>query len=142
MQVEFTHNLRPLLNRYGNDTRLTLILFNLDETTYSRELATLAGHYPAVKLGPPWWFHDSPAGIARYFDAVVETAGYWNLAGFNDDTRAFLSVPARHTVWRQGVARHLGGQIDNGVLGMPDAVMLAKQLGTGLARSAYHLGDG
>ncbi|MBL4767250.1 MAG: glucuronate isomerase, partial [Rhodobacteraceae bacterium] len=104
--------------------------------------APMAGHWPCLKIGPPWWFHDSPAGIARYFDAVVETAGYWNLAGFNDDTRAFLSIPARHTVWRQGVALHLAGQIGAGVLGMNDAIMLAHQLSTGLARRAYHLGGG
>lgn len=140
--VNWVTGLEALLNRVGNNPDFNLIVFTLDESTYARELAPMAGHWPCLKIGPPWWFHDSPAGIARYFDAVVETAGYWNLAGFNDDTRAFLSVPARHTVWRHGVARHLGGQVDAGVLVMPDAIMLAKQLGTRLARSAYHLGDG
>jgi glucuronate isomerase len=92
---EFTHNLQPLLNRYGNDPRLTLILFTLDETAYSRELAPLAGHYPAIRLGPPWWFNDSVNGILRFFESVMETAGLHNTAGFNDDTRAFPSIPAR-----------------------------------------------
>lgn len=131
--------LDALLNRVGNTLGFRLILFTLDETTYARELAPMAGHWPCLRIGPPWWFHDSPAGIARYFDQVVETAGYWNLAGFNDDTRAFLSIPARHAVWRQGVARHLGSQVDNGVLGMNDASHIAHMLSTDLARTAYRL---
>ena len=90
----FTHTLKSLLDRFGNHPNLTLILFTLDESTYSRELAPLAGHYPALRLGPPWWFHDSPNGIRRYLDGVLETAGVHNLAGFNDDTRAFCSIPA------------------------------------------------
>lgn len=94
--VEYTRNLLPLLTKYGNDSRLTLILFTLDETTYARELAPLAGHYPAVKLGPPWWFHDSVNGMRRYRDQVMETAGLYNTVGFNDDTRAFPTIPARH----------------------------------------------
>ncbi len=100
-QAEFTRNLRPLLNHYGNDPRLTLIVFTLDESTYTRELAPLAGHYPALKLGPPWWFHDSLNGMRRYFDQVMETAGLYNTVGFNDDTRAFPSIPARHDLWRR-----------------------------------------
>lgn len=99
--VDWVRGLEPLLNRVGNDPRLTLILFTLDETTYARELAPMAGHWPCLRIGPPWWFHDSAAGIARYLDRVVETAGYHNLAGFNDDTRAFLSIPARHDLWRR-----------------------------------------
>ena len=94
--TEWTHNLRPLLNAYGNDPRLRLILFTLDESSYSRELAPLAGHYPALRLGPPWWFFDSVNGMRRYFDRVIETAGLYNTAGFNDDTRAFASIPSRH----------------------------------------------
>jgi glucuronate isomerase len=90
---EFTHNLRPLLDLFGRESRLTLILFNLDETNYGRELAPLAGHYPALRLGPPWWFFDSPQGMRRFLDSVVETAGLQNLAGFNDDTRAYSCSP-------------------------------------------------
>jgi len=101
LQVEFTEALHPLLSKYGNHPNLTVILFTLDESVYSRELATLAGHYPCLKLGPPWWFHDSPNGMARFRDQITETAGFYNTAGFNDDTRAFLSIPARHDVARR-----------------------------------------
>jgi glucuronate isomerase len=134
---EFTHNLRPLLDRFGNDARLTLILFNLDETTYARELAPLAGHYPAVKLGPPWWFHDSLNGMARYFDQVMETAGLHNTVGFNDDTRAFPSIPARHDVWRRASANWLAGLVVRGVVDSEDAHEMASELAYGLAKQAY-----
>ena len=106
---EFTRNMQPLLNKYCNDPRLRLLLFNLDESVYARELAPLAGHYPAIKIGPPWWFHDSLNGMARYFDQVMETAGIYNTAGFNDDTRAFPSIPARHDTWRRASANWLAG---------------------------------
>jgi glucuronate isomerase len=99
----------PLLARFGNVEGFRLILFTLDETVYARELAPLAGYWSALRLGPPWWFHDSPNGIRRFLDGVVETAGFFNLAGFNDDTRALLSIPARHDVWRREVARFLSG---------------------------------
>ena len=99
----------------------------------------MAGHWPALRIGPPWWFHDSVSGIARYFDQVVETAGYWNLAGFNDDTRAFLSIPARHDLWRKGVAAHLAAQIERGYFDMSNAHEIAKLLSTDLARQAYRL---
>ncbi|MEL6293267.1 MAG: glucuronate isomerase [Pseudomonadota bacterium] len=138
--VDWVRGLEPLLNRVGNNPDLTLILFTLDETTYARELAPLAGHWPALRIGPPWWFHDSGAGIARFFDQVVETAGYWNLAGFNDDTRAFLSIPARHDLWRRAVAEHLAGQVKKGLFGTEDARVLNKALATDLARAAYKLG--
>ncbi len=120
-QSEFTKNLWPLLNKYGNDSRLTLILFNLDESTYSRELAPLAGHYPAVKLGPPWWFHDSINGMKRYLDRVMETAGLHNTAGFNDDTRAYPSIPARHDLWRRVSADWIAGLVVRGIVDMEDA---------------------
>ena len=110
LQVEFTRNLQPLLAKYGSDPRLSLILFTLDESPYAREMAPLAGHYPALKLGPPWWFHDSLNGIQRYFDQVVETAGLYNTAGFNDDTRAFASIPARHDLWRRAHRRDWRGE--------------------------------
>ncbi len=109
--TELTRNLRPLLARFGNDPRLRLILFTLDESVYSRELAPLAGYYPALTIGPPWWFHDSLNGIARYLDAVVETAGIANLAGFNDDARALCSIPARHDLWRRATSNWLAGLV-------------------------------
>ena len=137
--VNWVGGLSALLNRVGNNPALRLILFTLDESTYARELAPMAGHWPALRLGPPWWFHDSENGIARYLDQVVETAGYWNLAGFNDDTRAFTSIPARHDLWRQGVAVHLGEQIARGRMGQDDAAMLAKHLAYDLAIENYRL---
>lgn len=138
--VDWVGGLSALLNRVGNRPDFTLLVFTLDETTYARELAPMAGHWPALKLGPPWWFHDSLAGIARYFDQVVETAGYWNLAGFNDDTRALLSIPARHDLWRKGVSIHLGQQIERGLFGPSDAHEIAKLLTRDLALEAYKLG--
>ena len=137
--TEYTRNLRPLLNKYGNDPRLSLILFTLDETTYARELAPLAGHYPAVKLGPPWWFHDSINGMARFFDQVMETAGIYNTAGFNDDTRAFPSIPARHDVWRRASVNWLAGLVVRGLIGMNDAEEMARALAYDLAKKAYKL---
>jgi glucuronate isomerase len=137
---EFTRNLRPLLNRYGIDSRLTLILFTLDESTYGRELAPLAGHYPAVKLGPPWWFHDSINGMNRYFDRVMETAGIHNTAGFNDDTRAFLSIPARHDLWRRVAANWIAGLVVRGIVDTEDALEMILDLSYRLAKRAYNLG--
>lgn len=99
--TDYVHALKPLLDRYGNDPRLMLIVFTLDESSYSRELAPLAGHYPALRLGPAWWFHDSPEGMRRFREQTTETAGFYNTVGFNDDTRAFLSIPARHDVARR-----------------------------------------
>ena len=137
--TEYTRNLKPLLDKYGRDRRLTLILFTLDETTYSRELAPLAGHYPALRLGPPWWFHDSLNGMARYFDQVMETAGLYNTAGFNDDTRAFPSIPARHDVWRRASANWLAGLVVRGIVGLDDAEEMAHDMAYGLAKKAYKL---
>jgi glucuronate isomerase len=137
--TEWVQNLKPLLDRYGNDPRLTLILFTMDESSYSRELAPLAGHYPALRLGPPWWFQDSPNGMARYFDRVVETAGLYNTAGFNDDTRAFVSIPARHDVWRRASANWLAGLVVRGVIDMSDALEMAPDMANGLARRVYKL---
>jgi glucuronate isomerase len=138
-QSEFTHNLRPLLNRYGMDTRLTLILFTLDESTYGRELAPLAGHYPAVKLGPPWWFYDSINGMRRYFDRVMETAGLHNTAGFNDDTRAFPSIPARHDLWRRVSADWIAGLVVRGIVDLGDAHEMILDMAYRLAKRAYKL---
>jgi glucuronate isomerase len=137
VSTEYTYNLRPLLNKYGNDPRLTLILFTLDESAYSRELATLAGHYPAIKLGPPWWFHDSLNGMARYFDQVMETAGLYNTTGFNDDTRAFCSIPARHDVWRRASANWVAGLLVRHMINQNDAEEMMKALVSGLVKRAY-----
>ena len=137
--TEWVYNLKPLLDRFGNDPRLTLILFTLDETSYSRELAPLAGHYPTLKLGPPWWFHDSLNGLARYFDQVMETTGLYNTAGFNDDTRAFVSIPARHDVWRRASANWLAGLVVRGLIDMADAAEMAPDMANGLARRTYKL---
>ena len=142
VQVEFTRNLRPLLNKYANDPRLSLILFSVDETTNSRELAPIAGHYPAVTLGPPWWFFDSINGIQRYFDQVTETAGIYSTAGFNDDTRAFPSIPARHDLWRRVSANWVAGLRVRGIIDMQDAEEMIQDLSTGLARKAYKLDRG
>jgi glucuronate isomerase len=141
LRTEWTRSLQELLNDYGNDPAFRLIAFTLDESTYSRELAPLAGHYPALRLGPPWWFFDSVGGIERFLDAVVETAGVYNLAGFNDDTRAFASIPARHDVWRRTVCNWLAGETLKGVLDEDQAAELAYELAYGLARRAYRLGD-
>ena len=134
---EFTRNLSPLLNRYGDDPRLTLILFTLDETTYARELAPLAGHYPAVKLGPPWWFNDSFNGMRRYRDQVMETAGLYNTVGFNDDTRAFPSIPARHDLARRVDADWIAGLVVRGIVDMADAEEMALDLAYRLVKRAY-----
>lgn len=139
IRCEFTHNLQSLLAQFGNHPNLHLILFTLDETAYARELAPLAGAYPSVKLGPPWWFHDSWNGMRRYFDQVMETAGVYNTAGFNDDTRAFLSIPARHDVWRRAGANWLAGLLVRGMIDRTDAESLLVELAYGLAKRAYRL---
>ena len=138
-QSELTRNLRPLLNKYGMDARLTMILFTLDESTYARELAPLAGHYPAVKLGPPWWFHDSINGMRRYFDRVMETAGLHNTAGFNDDTRAFPSIPARHDLWRRVSANWIAGLLVRGTVDLGDAHEMILDMAYRLAKRAYKI---
>jgi len=135
--TEYTRNLRPLLNRYGNDPRFSMVLFTLDESTSSRELAPLAGHYPALRLGPPWWFHDSIEGMRRYHEQVSETAGIYNTAGFNDDTRAFCSIPARHDLARRVDANWLGGLVTRHIIEMDDAREMARALAVDLARETY-----
>ncbi len=136
---EFTRNLKPLLDRFGADPRLTLILFNLDESTYAREMAPLAGHYPAIKLGPPWWFHNSLNGMRRYFDQVVETAGIYNTVGFNDDTRAYPSIPTRHDVWRRTTCDWVAGLLVRHIIDEDDAYEMVRSLVYDLAKSAYKL---
>ena len=137
--TEFTRNLRPLLNAYGNDPRFTLILFTLDESTYSRELAPLAGHYPAVRLGPPWWFHDSIEGMRRFREQTTETASIYKTAGFNDDTRAFCSIPARHDLARRMDANYLGGLVARHVIDESDARRMARALAYELVKTTYRL---
>src|SRR5204863_3945709 len=137
--IEFTRNLRPLLNAYGNDPRFRLIVFTLDESAYSRELAPLAGHYPAMLLGAPWWFHDSIEGMMRFRRATTETAGIENTAGFTDDTRAFCSIPARHDLARRVDANYLGGLVARHIIGMSDASAMARALAYDLAKRAYRL---
>jgi glucuronate isomerase len=137
--VEFTRNLQPLLGRFGLDRRLRLVLFTLDETAYSRELAPLAGFYPSLRLGPPWWFFDSWNGMHRFFEQVIETAGLYNTAGFNDDTRAFASIPARHDLWRRAAADWLAGLVVRDMLDETDAPPMLRALAYDLPRQTYRL---
>jgi glucuronate isomerase len=139
MRTDYVRALKPLLDRYGNERGLTVILFTLDETSYARELAPLAGHYPILRLGPSWWFHDSPEGMLRFRQQVTETAGFGNTVGFNDDTRAFMSIPARHDVARRIDCRFLATQVVEHRIGEDEAFELAPQLAHDLAKAAYRL---
>jgi glucuronate isomerase len=139
LATDFVAGLKPLLDRFGDDPRLTLILFTLDETSYARELAPLAGHYPALRLGPPWWFNDSPEGMRRFREQVTETAGFSNLVGFNDDTRAFLSIPARHDVARRADCAFLAGLVVEHRLDEDEAAEIARGLAYDFAKAAYKL---
>ena len=137
--TNYVDALRPLLDRFGNESTLTIILFTLDETTYSRELAPLAGHYPCLRLGPAWWFHDSPEGMMRFREQVTETAGFYNTVGFNDDTRAFLSIPARHDVARRIDCAFLARLVAEQRLEEDEAHEVAHELTYGLVKKAYRL---
>ena len=139
VQTEYTHNLKALLNAYGNHPDLRLVVFTLDESTYSRELAPLAGHYPALRLGPPWWFHDSIEGMMRYRKRVTETASIYNTAGFNDDTRAFCSIPARHDLCRRVDANYLARLVARHQVDLKEAHRMAHALAYGLVKDTYHL---
>jgi len=139
MRTDYVDALRPLLDRYGNDPRLSVIVFTLDESAYARELAPLAGHYPALKLGPAWWFHDSPEGMRRFRSQVTETAGFYNTVGFNDDTRAFLSIPARHDVARRIDCGFLAQLVAEHRMHDWEAAELAVDLSYNLAKAAYKL---
>ncbi|AOG01774.1 glucuronate isomerase family protein [Blastomonas sp. RAC04] len=139
MRTDYVHALRPLLARHGNNPDLTIILFTLDETVYARELAPLAGHYPALKLGPAWWFHDSPEGMRRFRLSMTETAGFYNTVGFNDDTRAFLSIPARHDVARRVDCGFLATLVAEHRMEEWEAAELAHDLSYALAKKAYRL---
>ena len=138
-RTDYVNGLKPMLDAVGGEPDLQIILFTLDETTYSRELAPLAGHYPALKLGPPWWFHDSPEGMLRFRRQATETAGFYNTAGFNDDTRAFLSIPARHDVARRVDCAFLAELVADHRLAMDEAHELAQDLTYNLAKAAYRI---
>jgi glucuronate isomerase len=140
LRTEYTRNLRALLDAYGSDPRFRIVLFTLDETTYSRELAPLAGHYTVVRLGPAWWFHDSIEGMTRYRELTTETAGIYNTAGFNDDTRAFCSIPARHDLARRVDANWLGGLVARHIVEMDEAQAMGRALAYELARDTYNFG--
>lgn len=139
VSTEYTRNLHALLNAYGNAPGFTLVLFTLDETSYTRELAPLAGHYPAVKLGPPWWFHDSIEGMLRFRHQATETAGFYNTVGFNDDTRAFPSIPARHDVARRVDAAFLARLVTRHVMDEAAAHEVIVDLTYNLVKRAYRL---
>jgi len=138
-RTEYVQALKPLLDRHGNDARLSVILFTLDESVYSRELAPLAGHYPSLKLGPAWWFHDSPEGMRRFRQQTTETAGFYNTVGFNDDTRAFLSIPARHDVARRMDCGFLAELVADHRLDEEEAGELAVDLAYNFVKAAYRL---
>jgi len=138
-RTDYVRALRPLLEAFGNDPRLSLIVFTLDETAYSRELAPLAGHYPCLKLGPAWWFHDSPEGMRRFREQTTETAGFYNTVGFNDDTRAFLSIPARHDVARRVDVSFLARLVAEHRLDEDEAAEVAVDLAYNLPKRAYKL---
>ena len=138
-RTEYVHALKPLLDRFGNNPDLRIILFTLDETSYSRELAPLAGHYPALKLGPAWWFFDAPEGMRRFRELTTETAGFYNTVGFNDDTRAYLSIPARHDMARRVDCAFLAGLVTSHRLEEGEAHEVAYDLAYRLAKEAYKL---
>ncbi len=140
-RTDYVHALQPLLDRFGTSTTLSIILFTLDESTYARELAPLAGHYPCLKLGPSWWFHDSPEGMRRFREQTTETAGFYNTVGFNDDTRAFLSIPARHDVARRVDCGFLARLVAEHRIADWEAAELAYELTTGLVRRAYRIDE-
>lgn len=137
--TDYVHALKPLLDRFGNEKRLSLIVFTLDETSYARELAPLAGHYPVLKLGPAWWFHDSPEGMRRFREQTTETAGFYNTVGFNDDTRAFMSIPARHDVARRVDCAFLARLVCEHRLDEDEAFAVAADLAYNLVKRAYKL---
>lgn len=138
-RTDYVQALKPLLDRFGTEKALSIILFTLDETAYSRELAPLAGHYPCLKLGPAWWFFDAPDGMMRYRELVTETAGFYNTVGFNDDTRAFPSIPERHDVARRIDCAFLANRVATHRLEEDEAQELAADLAYHFAKAAYRL---
>jgi glucuronate isomerase len=138
-RTDYVGGLKPLLDAVGTDPKLTVVVFTLDESSYARELAPLAGVYPALRLGPPWWFHDSPEGMKRFREMATETAGFYNTVGFNDDTRAFPSIPARHDVARRVDCAFLARLVTEHRLGLDEAHEVAHDLAYALAKRAYKL---
>lgn len=139
LRTDYVRDLKPMLDRFGNEPDLSVVLFTLDETSYSRELAPLAGQYPMLKLGPAWWFYDSPEGMWRYKRAIVETAGFYNCVGFNDDTRAFLSIPARHDMARRIDCAFLAEMVCDYRLDEDEAAEVAADLAYNLVKTTYNL---
>ncbi|MDE1986419.1 MAG: glucuronate isomerase [Alphaproteobacteria bacterium] len=139
MRTSYVDTLKPLLDRVGTRSDLTIILFTLDESNYARELAPLAGHYPCLKLGPAWWFHDSPEGMMRFRRQVTETAGFYNTVGFNDDTRAYFSIPARHDLARRIDCAYLAELVATHRLDETEAAEIAVDLAYNLPKKAYKL---
>jgi glucuronate isomerase len=137
IQTEFTRGLRPMLDQFGSDPRFRVILFTIDETVYSRELAPIAGTYPSVRLGAPWWFLDSPEGMRRFRESAVETAGFYNTSGFVDDTRAFASIPARHDLYRRVDAGFLARLVLEHRLSLEEAAETAVDLAYRLPKESY-----
>jgi glucuronate isomerase len=138
-RTDYVHGLRPLLNAHGNDPRLRLVVYTLDETTYTRELAPLAGGFAAMYLGPPWWFLDSPEAMRRFREAVTETAGFYNTTGFVDDTRAFCSIPVRHDVARRVDAAFLARLVAERRLPLAEAAETAVDLAYRLPKRVFRL---
>ncbi|WP_210479461.1 glucuronate isomerase [Naasia sp. SYSU D00948] len=139
LPTTFVEGLRPLLERYGLEPDFNLVLFTVDETTFSRELAPLAGFYPSVYVGAPWWFLDAPDSIARFRSAVTETAGFYRTSGFIDDTRAFLSIPARHDTARRADSAFLARLVREGRLTVSTAEQIADDLVDSIPRRAFKL---
>lgn len=135
----YTRELQPLLNAVGKHPNFKAVIFTLDESTYSRELAPLAGAYPALRLGPPWWFHDSLNGLDRWREAVTETAGYYNTVGFIDDTRAFASIPVRHDVARRFDSGYLAREVSRHRITENEAMELAGDLAYNLSKNFFNL---
>jgi glucuronate isomerase len=138
-RTDYVTALKPMLDTVGIEPGLTIVLFTLDETSYARELAPLAGVYPSLRLGPPWWFHDSPEGMRRFREMATETAGFYNTVGFNDDTRAFPSIPARHDVARRIDCAFLARLVTEHRLREDEAHEVARDLAYNLVKRAYKL---
>lgn len=138
-RTDYVRALKPLLDVVGGEAGLTVIVFTLDETSYSRELAPLAGVYPCLRLGPAWWFYDAPEGMRRFRELTTETAGFCNTVGFNDDTRAYLSIPARHDMARRVDCAFLARLVAEHRIDEAEAHEVAHDLAYRLAREAYKL---
>jgi glucuronate isomerase len=139
VSTEYTESLRPLLNRHGNAKDFHLVLFTVDETSFSREIAPLAGYYPSVFVGAPWWFLDAPDAVLRFRSAVTETAGFTRGSGFIDDTRAFLSIPARHDMSRRLDAAFLARLVAEGRVPLPAARRLIVRMTRHQPREVFKL---